>query len=59
MRVYDNKGRIGVESKQQMKSRGVESPNLADQLIYSYDMECVPKIEELEEIIIPKRVGFR
>lgn len=46
MRVYDNQGRIGVESKQQMKSRGIESPNLADEVVYSYDMESVPMIEE-------------
>lgn len=57
MRVYDKSGKIGVESKQQMKARGVESPNLADQLIYSYDMECVPKVEDYEEIIIPNAVG--
>lgn len=57
MRVYDNNGRIGVESKQQMKSRGVESPNLADQFIYSYDMESVPMIEEYEPISIPRAVG--
>lgn len=46
MRVYDGAGKIGVESKEQMKKRGVESPNLADKLIYLYDMESVPKIEE-------------
>jgi hypothetical protein len=40
-----------------MKKRGVESPNLADQLIYSYDMECVPKIEDYEPIDIPNVVG--
>jgi phage terminase large subunit len=50
MRVYDKQGRIGVESKQQMKKRGVESPNLADELIYSYDMESVPIINDIEEI---------
>jgi len=55
MRVYDNAGRIGVESKQQMKSRGVESPNLADQLIYSYDMESVPVIESIKPVYIPQR----
>jgi hypothetical protein len=57
MRIYDNNGRIGVESKQQMKKRGVDSPNLADELIYSYDMESVPAIEEIEEVYIPRAVG--
>jgi len=46
MRIYDGAGRIGVESKEQMKKRGVDSPNLADQLIYSYDPECVPSIKK-------------
>ena len=55
MRVYDNAGRIGVESKQQMKSRGVESPNLADQLIYSYDMGSIPVIESIKPVYIPQR----
>lgn len=59
MRVYDNSGRIGVESKKQMKSRGVDSPNLADEFVYSYDQECVPMIVEEEYISVPKRVGFR
>jgi hypothetical protein len=44
MRVYDGAGRIGVESKEQMRKRGVESPNLADQLIYSYDNGSVPSL---------------
>ena len=46
-----------LKEQQQMKKRGVESPNLADQLIYSYDMESVPMIEEYEPISIPRAVG--
>jgi hypothetical protein len=58
MRVYDGQGRIGVESKQQMKSRGVDSPNLADEFVYSYDMESIPVVEdENEEIHIPAPIG--
>ncbi len=49
-RVYNNAGKIGVESKQQMKARGVESPNLADQLIYSYDFDTVPKVSRQQQV---------
>ncbi len=60
MRVYDNSGRIGVESKEQMRKRGVESPNLADQFIYSYDMETVPHVLlqfAMPTPIQPMRIG--
>lgn len=57
MRVYDAQGRIGVESKQQMKKRGVESPNLADQCIYSYDPASVPGIDKPKSVTIPMAVG--
>jgi len=60
MRVYDGHGRIGVESKLQMKQRGVESPNLADQFIYSYDMESTPMISmvfTMPQPIKPMRVS--
>lgn len=33
MRIYTNNGKIRVESKKEMKERGVESPNLADALV--------------------------
>lgn len=58
LRVYDAQGRIGVESKLQMKKRGVQSPNLADQVVYSYDMENTPKHEEINEPChIPNAIG--
>jgi len=58
MRVYDSKGRIGVESKEQMKKRGVDSPNLADQFVYLYDPGAVPKIKKTRITEIPKAVGY-
>lgn len=33
---YDNNGRVKVESKKDMKKRGIKSPNLADALIMSF-----------------------
>ncbi|SUU98752.1 Uncharacterised protein [Avibacterium paragallinarum] len=30
---YDNNGRVKVESKKEMKKRGIPSPNLADSLV--------------------------
>lgn len=46
LRKYDPSGRIKVESKEDMKSRGVDSPNLADQLIYAFDMEVQPEDDD-------------
>ncbi|MCZ6898282.1 MAG: TerL protein [Betaproteobacteria bacterium] len=60
LRIYNNAGKIGVESKERMKSRGVDSPNLADQFIYSYDPESVPSMKENRVTHIPKAVrGFK
>lgn len=56
LRIYNNAGKIGVESKQNMASRSVDSPNLADQLIYSYDFGSVPEIDVKSEVKIPNQV---
>ena len=59
LRVYHEGGKIKVESKKQMKARGVESPNLADQFVYSYDFGSVPVMPSAQPAgppTIPKRV---
>ncbi|EJX4517482.1 terminase [Salmonella enterica] len=33
---YDNNGRVKVESKKDMKKRGIPSPNMADALIMCF-----------------------
>jgi phage terminase large subunit len=33
---YDNNGRVKVESKKDMKKRGIPSPNMADSLIMAF-----------------------
>ena len=51
MRKYNPAGKIMVESKAEMKSRGVDSPNLADEFVYSYDPGAVPVVKELKPIV--------
>ena len=46
LRKYDASGRIKVESKEEMRARGVDSPNLADMMIYAFDPEALPDIED-------------
>lgn len=43
-RDTDNAGRVKVESKKEMKRRGVPSPNLADALIMCYQPKKVSKV---------------
>lgn len=50
LRKYDPAGKIKVESKQEMASRGVDSPNLADEMVYSFDPEAVPDDESWGEL---------
>ena len=59
LRVYHAGGKIKIESKQQMRARGVESPNLADQFVYSYDFGSTPDLPQPASagpVKIPKRV---
>lgn len=37
-RIFSNNGKILVESKKEMKTRGVDSPNLADALVIAYSV---------------------
>ena len=49
-KAYDANGRVKVESKEDMKKRGIKSPNLADACIMCYapvDKEPTPKIRSL------------
>lgn len=41
-RVYTENGKIAVESKKQMKKRGVQSPNLAESLIMAFAESRIP-----------------
>ena len=50
LRKYDPSGRIKVESKEEMKSRGVDSPNLADMMIYAFDPSAQPDDDDWGEL---------
>ena len=41
LRIHNPAGKIGVESKQHMRARGVDSPNLADMAVMAYDFGVV------------------
>ena len=38
-RVFNNTGKIQVEAKENMRKRGIESPNLADAFVYAFSGE--------------------
>ena len=40
-RIWTNNGKIQVESKKEMKARGVQSPNIADALIIAFSENAV------------------
>lgn len=46
MRKYDTSGRIQVESKEDMRGRGVESPNDADMFVMAFDEGSLPKVKK-------------
>ena len=58
LRQYDGTGKIKVESKQDMAKRGVSSPNLADEMIYSFDPEAVPDVDDWGTINYPDQSGI-
>lgn len=57
LRIWTNTGKIKVESKDDMRRREVESPNLADMCVMAFDPGNMPDVDEQPEIKIPKAVG--
>ncbi|MNJ41232.1 Phage terminase large subunit [compost metagenome] len=49
---YDNNGRVKVESKKDMKKRGIPSPNLADAVIMAF----APKEQSSGGLLLPARL---
>lgn len=50
---YTIKGQVNLESKKDMKERGVDSPNIADALALTY-YEELPMEESIDEFFLPK-----
>lgn len=48
---YDNNQKIKVESKKDMKKRGIPSPNIADAIVMSFANEFVKKSRSVFEVI--------
>lgn len=46
--VGKNAGRIILESKEDMKKRGLASPNMADALALTFSMDILPKLQQLK-----------
>jgi phage terminase large subunit len=56
LRKYNNAGKIGVESKEQMRARNVDSPNLADMCVMAYDPGNIPEVRGRKNVVIPNAV---
>jgi phage terminase large subunit len=62
-RIFTNNGKILVESKKDMRKRGVDSPNLADSLVMANaakkrDVKKTKKINTPKRVILDNSVGW-
>ena len=58
-RIFSNDGKIAVESKKEMKSRGIDSPNLFDSTSMAFSRSMIEDKKESVSRINYKQHGFK